>query len=56
MILGVRSTGRKRIGLLDALRKHRLRNTSSNIIFENNTVVSTEAGVIPHGNSILFYG
>ena len=28
--------------------------TSSNIIFEDNTVVSTEAGVIPHGNSISF--
>jgi hypothetical protein len=28
---------------------------SSNMIFEDNRVESTEAGVIPHGNSISFY-
>ena len=28
---------------------------SSNIIFEDNTIMSTQPGVIPHGNSISFY-
>ena len=28
---------------------------SSNIIFEHNNITATEAGVLPHGNSISFY-
>ena len=28
---------------------------SSNIVFENNNFTSTNAGILPHGNSVSFY-
>ena len=28
---------------------------SSNVIFEDNDITSTERGVLPHGNSVSFY-